>query len=47
MNSKRSDFEIRATFLKQLLNFESRLFGNGMANCTRNWKGLIFYIFTK
>ena len=39
MNSKRSDFEIRATFLKQLLAYESRLFVNGTLPCSKNWKG--------
>jgi hypothetical protein len=29
MNSKRADFEIRATFLRQLLMLEQREFGQG------------------
>ncbi|KAL4464127.1 hypothetical protein ABPG74_006064 [Tetrahymena malaccensis] len=36
MNSKRADFEIRATFLKQLLSYEQKLFGQ--KGCSRNWK---------
>ncbi|EAS07396.2 dual specificity phosphatase domain protein (macronuclear) [Tetrahymena thermophila SB210] len=36
MNSKRADFEIRATFLKQLLTYEQKLFGQ--KGCSRNWK---------
>ncbi|KAL4504475.1 hypothetical protein ABPG72_009921 [Tetrahymena utriculariae] len=38
MNSKRSDFEIRANFLKQLVNFEKRLFGDDLSQCSRTWK---------
>lgn len=34
MNSKRSDFEIRATFLKQLLAYEVRLFGQNLNGCS-------------
>lgn len=36
LNSKRSDFEIRAAFLRQLLELEGRMFkGEG---CTRGWE---------
>lgn len=38
LNSKRSDFEIRANFLKQLLDLEVRLFGKKLKNCTKNWE---------
>ncbi|CAM6000806.1 unnamed protein product [Sphagnum balticum] len=39
LNSKRSDFEIRANFLKQLVQLETRLFGKRLKNCTKNWAG--------
>lgn len=43
LNSKRSDFEIRATFLKRLLQYEIRLFGQGdKQTCTKTWKGNFF-----
>lgn len=38
LNSKRNDFEIRANFLKQLLDLEVRLFGKKLKNCTKNWQ---------
>jgi protein-tyrosine phosphatase len=37
LNSKRNDFEIRANFLKQLVQLEARLFGKKLKNCTKNW----------
>lgn len=37
LNSKRNDFEIRANFLKQLVQLEARLFGRKLKNCTKNW----------
>lgn len=39
LNSKRSDFEIRATFLRQLLQYEIRLFGTGeQQTCSKTWR---------
>lgn len=40
MNSKRMDFEIRAVFLKQLLNYETRLFEH--TYCSKDWDGSYF-----